>query len=496
MNTALDIDTSEVDSEYPKLIEYFELLENECKVAKFYWNFRLGKHKYSKKYLYGFDMTDDTRMLWTPISSGSIILDMGEFYDATMRHYINITTTSKDDIIRLVKTTNKICRNQSLKNIYCFYETIITDETFYEGLNRQLPDCLPIKGCNVIDLKTGITRPRTKADLFTYECKVSYTKNESSELNSILSKIACNDEEHLKYLQKIMGYSLTGNISARVYFILYGLGANGKTMILNLMNKILKEQYQAVSKCVFINNNSGKTGGTEVLQLKDCRLATFSETEANDSLNEAIIKMISGNDPITARGLYKDPVTFVPQCKLMLCTNFKPDFNGNDKANVDRVRLVPFNARFIENPVKQNEFKRIDSVDTYVQEHYMDEFFSWCVRGAIEYYKNSRFEPTGEILAMQNDYIKEQANITNFIEQTYDDGNETDCVIKADLKMRYESWCKESGSKPLKVSVLYTKFDEIYGKSFLCTRKPYYKKWVYKNIKTKPYEDDDDMAFD
>jgi putative DNA primase/helicase len=303
----------------------------------------------------------------------------------------------------------------------------------------------------------------------------------------MLRTIACNKEDELQYIQKILGYGLTGHIDSRVYFILFGKGCNGKTVLLNLMSKILCNQYQAVSKCVFINSNTNKTGGSEVLQLKDCRLATFSETEANDSLNEAIIKMISGNDSITARGLYKDPVTFIPQCKLMLCTNFKPDFNANDRANVDRVRLVPFGARFVDNPTKPHEFTRVESIDKVVEQKYMNEFFSWCVDGAIEYYKNKKFNPTGEMLEAQNEYIQEQSNITNFIDDTFDT-SENDIFLKSDIKSLYESWCKENSLKPLKVSVLFTKFDEVYNKSFKCTKSEYKNKWVYKGLKIKTDE--------
>jgi len=479
-------------TEYPEYGVYVSILENEQKTANFYWEFRLGKHKYSKKYLYGFDMTEDSRMLWSEISMGTIINDMASFFDHTLRLYIKSPKITKDDIILLTKLTNKISKHQHLKNVYEFYEVIITDDNFYNKLNRSCEHLLPISRCNVINLQNGQVRPITKNDFFTYKCDVEYTTKRSPEMLEIINNIMCNNEDNIKYLQKILGYCLSGDISARVYFILYGIGANGKSMILNLMNKILKEQYQAVSKCVFINNNTGKTGGSEVLQLKDCRCATFSETEANDSLNEAIIKMISGNDAITARGLYKDPVTFIPQCKLMLCTNFKPDFNANDRANVDRVRLVPFNARFIENPKKVNEFLRIDSVDKVIEQKYMNEFFSWCVDGAIEYYKNKKFNPTGEMLEAQNEYIKEQSNITNFIEDTFDTGDE-ELFLKSEIKSLYEAWCKENSLKPLKVSVLYTKFDEVYNKSFKCTTKEYKNKWVYKGLKLKDYSEKSDL---
>jgi phage/plasmid-associated DNA primase len=122
----------------------------------------------------------------------------------------------------------------------------------------------------------------------------------------------------------------------------------------------------------------------------------------------------------------------------------------------------------------------------------MNEFFSWCVDGAIEYYKNKKFNPTGEMLEAQNEYIREQSNITNFIDDTFETCDE-ELFSKSEIKSLYESWCKENSLKPLKVSVLYTKFDEVYNKSFKCTTKEFKNKWVYKGLKLKVYEEVHDL---
>jgi len=481
--------------EYPTIEAYLDILKYEIKVAELFKEFNNGKYIYSKKYIYAFNV-DATPLIWTSISKDYIISQMAYFMKNAMKYYILNDKGTMEQQRELLKITERDSKIHVLDNIYRHYQVMIYDDTFYEKLNRACPNHLPIKNGRVIDMKTGMAHPRSKDDYFTYECSVDYVKTRSPEFLSIIGNTMCDNEENIKYLQKICGYCMTGDVGARVYFILYGLGANGKTMIMNLMQKILKEQYQAVSKCVFINNPSSKIGGPEVLQLKDCRLATFSETEANDNLNEAIIKMISGNDPITARGLYKDPVTFIPQCKLMLCTNFKPDFNANDRANVDRVRLVPFNARFVDNPTKLNEYKRVELADQLIGTKYMNEFFSWCVDGAMEYYKNRKFEPTGEMLILQNEYIKEQSNITNFIDDTYESAGDGELIPKTDIKSSYEAWCKENGVKPMKLSILYTKFDELYGKSIKYQKKgEFFNRWVYKNLslKSPPVSDLDVM---
>jgi putative DNA primase/helicase len=480
-----------MESEHQTIVQYLETLENEHNIALLYQEWNKGKHVYSKKYLFGFNMTEDSIMLWSEISSGQVMSDMASFFKLQFRYYLDSDKPEKQELEKLHKITNSLCSEKRLKGIYKLYESEIIDDKFMDTINRVKPHHIPLNNGTKLDLRNSSISSLSKDDKYSYGCPVRYTKERPQELMDMLMSIACGNKEDLKYIQKMLGYGLTGHIDSRVYFILFGKGCNGKTVLLNLMSKILCQQYQAVSKCVFINSNTSKTGGSEVLQLKDCRMATFSETNPNDELNEAIIKMISGNDSITARGLYKEPMTFIPMCKLILCTNFKPDFNANDKANVDRVRLVPLNARFVEKPSKVNEYLRINGIDKLIETKFLNEFFSWVVDGAIEYYKEPEFNPVGEMLEAQNEYIREQSNISNFMDDSYEDGSDTDYILKTDIKTHYDSWCKENSIKPMKMGVLYSTLDDKFGKNIKCQIKGEFKnKWVYKNIKMIFEEDD------
>lgn len=480
-----------MDSEYPEIVTYLEMLEYENDIAIMFNEWNTNKFKYSKKYLYGFDVQHN--MLWSIIEKDYIITQMQHFLKSNMKYYVLNDKGNMDQIKELVKITKRVSKVTALDSVYRIFTTLITDDLFYESLNRSATDLLPIKDSHVICLRTGKIRPRSKTDKFSYYCDVSYTKERTETFTKFINTIMCENKENEEYVKKIFGYCLSGDIRARVYFILYGKGSNGKSVLLNLMHSILKEQFQAVSKCVFINCGNGKTGGCEVLQLKDCRLASFSETNDKDVLNESIIKMISGHDPITARGLFKDPVTFIPQCKLMLCTNFKPDFNANDKANVDRVRLVPLNARFCEKPSKPNEYLKINGLEDIIREKHLNEFFSWCVDGAIEYYKNTDFTPVGEMKEAQDEYIQEQSNITNFIDDSFDVALDTEFILKSDIKQYYDSWAKENGLKPMTMGILYGAMDEKFGKSFKSGKLHFKNKWVYKGLKLKSDEPVSDL---
>jgi putative DNA primase/helicase len=449
-------------TEYPTVDIYIETLKNQQDLALLFNDFNNNRYVLSKKYIFEFDGDCNKPLLWVEVNEETIISHMSKWLRIMQRHYLDDDSTTQKDLVELTKYTQKMSDYNVLYKVFKFFKTEISDDTFYEKLNRACPHHLPIKGGKLIDLKTGETRYRTKKDYFTYFSNVEYTKEKSEYFKDFINSVMCNNKDNLEYFQKMLGYSLTGDISARVFFIWWGVGANGKSIILNLMKEILKDQCQAVAKSVFINNGGKNSNGPETMQLKDCRLATFSETSAKECLNESLIKMISGNDSITCRALYKDPITFTPICKLILCTNHKPDFNGNDKANIDRVRFIPFNARFVDEPKKANEYKKILGVDKIIIEKYLNEFFSFCIDGAKEYYNNQKFEPPQEIKQAQTKYTQDQATISNFINDNYEI-NEKEKIRKSDVKIHYEAYCKDNDLKIEKVSLVYDALIELTG---------------------------------
>jgi len=476
-------------TEYPDVLTFIDTLKSQSLTAIMFDEFHPHKYKYSKKYIYSFDDDGENPLLWTETTKNDVIFTMSNFITKISKYHIMQTSTSVPQALEIKKVMQQSTRHMAMDGVYQYFLSIIGDAKFYERLNRTMPSFLPISKCKIIDLQTGETRIRNKSDNFSYFSDVRYTSKRSDTFMNFISSIMCDNKENLAYLQKMLGYCLTGHISARVFFIWWGVGANGKSMILNLMKGLMKDQCQSVSKCVFVSAQNSSSGGCETLQLKDCRLATFSETNAKDCLNESLIKMVTGNDSITARGLYKDPVTFTPICKLVLCTNHKPDFNGNDKANIDRVRFMPFSARFVDNPTKKNEYKRVPDIDKIIIEHHLSEFFSWCVDGAIEYYKNPHFNPPSEIKEQLDKYADEQSTITNFINETFEpcDG---EFFEKKEIKCLYESYCKDNDMKVEKLSLVHDKLGEIYGESKQYGGGVLKGKRGYMGFKIRDYEDD------
>ena len=201
-------------------------------------------------------------------------------------------------------------------------------DTEFDKKINNVHHLLPIKDGKIIDLKTLAVRDRNINDKFTFECDVSY-KSDGNIKHA--DKFFCDvmpDRVERDFLQKCLGYMLTGEVDARAFFIWYGNGSNGKTVIINLLQKILSNFYVAADKSVFCktDNKSSGSASPHLYALLGKRMIGYSEGETADQfeLNFSVLKQISGDDEISCRGLYKDQISFKSCGKLNFLTNYVP----------------------------------------------------------------------------------------------------------------------------------------------------------------------------
>src|SRR5262249_40147816 len=139
----------------------------------------------------------------------------------------------------------------------------------------------------------------------------------------------------------------TGDTSERVIFILHGVGANGKTTLLEVLRAALGDYTLRTPTETLLAKRDGSIPN-DVARLKGARFVTASESEEGKRLSEAFIKDVTGGDVISARFMRAEFFEFKPECKLWLATNHKPVIRGTDKAIWDRIRLIPFEIRIPE----------------------------------------------------------------------------------------------------------------------------------------------------
>ena len=126
----------------------------------------------------------------------------------------------------------------------------------------------------------------------------------------------------------------------------------GKSMLVLLMGKVLGD-YKGTVPITLITQKRSSIGGTssEIVALKGTRYAVMQEPSKGDKINEGIMKEITGGDPIQGRALYRDTITFIPQFKLVVCTNTLFDIEADDDGTWRRIRVCDYLSKFMENPV-------------------------------------------------------------------------------------------------------------------------------------------------
>lgn len=207
----------------------------------------------------------------------------------------------------------------------------------------------------VIDLRSGEFRAPQRSDLITRQARVKFDPiAECPTWMKFIEDIFCGDEKLILFIQKLFGYVLTGSIIEQCMFVFYGSGANGKSVLLNVLRQLLGEYAKGLSTKYLMPRQVSGGPTDELARLRGTRLAIASELQEGAALDEAMIKLITGGEMIVCRGLYQNSFEYVPAFKLLLATNHKPEIRGTDHAIWRRIRLVQFKRTFSEEEQDKN----------------------------------------------------------------------------------------------------------------------------------------------
>ena len=176
-----------------------------------------------------------------------------------------------------------------------------------------------------LNLKTGECLDPDKNNLITKKSNFIYDKNAKCPIwDMFLMQIFNNDTDLIRFVQKAMGYSLSGDTSEQCLFILWGTGANGKSTFLNVLQHLFGDYASTARTETFMKKNSEQSN--DLARLKGARLVITSEAEQGKQLSESLIKQITGGDKLTARFLYGEFFDFVPTFKIFMATNHTMSF--------------------------------------------------------------------------------------------------------------------------------------------------------------------------
>jgi putative DNA primase/helicase len=190
------------------------------------------------------------------------------------------------------------------------------------------------------ELKTGKTREHRREDYITKSTAVA-PGGDCPLFRKFLDTIFDGDCDLIDYVQKVLGYCLTGETREHALFFLYGTGANGKSVLLSTVSGLL-DRYCKTAGFETFAASSSPGHPTDIAGLRGARLVICSEVEQGRRWAESKIKSLTGGDRIEARFMRQDFFEFVPQFKLMIAGNHKPSLRNVDEAIRRRMHLIPF----------------------------------------------------------------------------------------------------------------------------------------------------------
>lgn len=295
----------------------------------------------------------------------------------------------------------------------------------------------------VIDLQTGESLQPSPQMHMTKQVNIEYDAAAiCPRWEQFLKEITGNDQQVADFLQRAVGYTLTGKTSEQSLFILHGTGANGKSTFMDILMRLLGDYAKTVaSETLMAQRVSNSSGPSEdVARLHGARLAATTETEEGQVLAEALVKRMTGEDTLVARIPYaKHSVEFKPSFKVWVAANHRPTVKGDDHAIWRRLLLVPFDQRF--------EGKKQDKALRSTLESELPGILNWAIEGCLQW-QTQGLNPPASIRAASEEYRTDMDLLGEWIESSCATGSDEQASV-THLYESYCTWCFRNHTKPV-----------------------------------------------
>ena len=288
----------------------------------------------------------------------------------------------------------------------------------------------------IVNLRNGELIPHDSNFLMT---KCSYAEYDTSGKKpelwlKFLDDVTNGDKDLQEYLQKCVGYSLSGSVREQCAFFLYGIGNNGKSTFLDTVSELLGSYSANVQPETIMMKRDANGGGanSDIARLKSTRFVTSEEPTEGVRLNEGLVKQFTGGGKVTCRFLYGDEFEYEPEFKIWIATNHKPVIRGTDVGIWRRIRLIPFEVNI--------PAEKVDKNLKYKLRKELPQIMKWAVEGCIKWQKEG-IVPPACVQSATNEYKAEMDMLAAFCEACivvdYDHGER---IPATDLFTIYSSW--------------------------------------------------------
>lgn len=322
-----------------------------------------------------------------------------------------------------------------------------------------------------VDLRTGLLRPPDADALCT---RITGVPPEFGKIPSrwlqFLQEVTNGDEELIAYLKRLCGYSLTGSTEEQHLSFIWGPGGNGKGIFADVLAGVLGDYAVGASMDTF-TASYGDKHTTDLAMLAGARLVTASETQAGKKWDEQRVKAMTGGDRITARFMRSDNFVYVPQFKLLIIGNHKPEIRTMDDAMKRRLQIVPFTH---VPPVPDRQLSR------KLREEW-PAILAWMVDGCREWLDGG-LAPPPIVQAATASYFDDEDSVARWLQENTV-VEETATVLSADL---FSSWRWWAGANNEPVGSIKALVSAVAAHGFVRWQEPGTRKRGFRGLKLKP----------
>lgn len=302
-----------------------------------------------------------------------------------------------------------------------------------------------------LDLRTGDLTPHCATDLLTKSSPITFDPGARCPTwETFLSRIFDRDQDLIAYVQRAVGYSLTGDTREQCLHVLHGVGQNGKSTFLEVLASVLGDYAVQADFATFLDRQSNDGPRNDIARLAGARLVRSVEVGEGKRFNEPLIKVLTGDDIVAARFLYSEAFEFRPTFKLWLAANHKPVIRGADLGIWRRMRLVPFTVSIPDAEKDDTLRARLVAEAPGV--------LTWALAGCKEWLEYG-LQPPAVVRAATLEYKTESDVIGAFLDDCCEVAAEFSAKA-GDLYAAYRQWARQGGEHELSQTAFGRRIDE------------------------------------